>query len=375
MRLKVFFLTTLLAFNLTTHRVFAAPPPAESQLPSTSETIMTQNSPTNVHFNMDSIVDNANPNPNLEEGQFAVGRTGRWSAYVNRFKNHQVLLDHLIAGTGEFVGSAMFLFLALAPVNYINTHDIGAPSALMYNSLAFGMALAITARAFGQGHFNPALTLSQVVLNLITPLRAAILAIAQYTGALTGAAVVRLLTGSLAAQTRITGINVGQAAVLEGLATAAFLFSVLMVAAKSKRVTILAPIEIGISLFVAELVSIGYSGGGLNPSRSLATDIVGHDFAHYSWIYQVSGYAGGLLAAGVYKFFEQIQKLSKNTPTDADFGIGLAAIVKDTDANDHGSLVTQSGDSIRHRTSGHHSRHGSRTERMPFSPMGQKQPH
>lgn len=321
-------------------------------------------------------------NNEVTDGDFSVGRTGRWSAYVNKFKTHEDLLDHLISFLGEYTGTTLFIFLAFAPVNYINTHDIDAPSALLYNSLSFGMALAITARAFGQGHFNPALTLAQAVLNLITPLRAVILAIAQYTGALTGAAVVRLLTGSLATQTRITGINVGQAAVLEGLATAAFLFSVLMVAAKPKRVGILAPLEIAISLFITEMVSIGYSGGAENPCRALASDVVAHDYAHYSWIYQVSGYAGGLLAAGVYKFFEQIQELSSTTPADADFGIGLAAVVKDTDANDGGHLIGASDSrSVRSRRSHHtssqhqgHSRHGSRAERMPISPMGQNFP-
>lgn len=308
---------------------------------------------------------------------FAVGRTGPWSAYVNKFKSHQLLLDHLIAFAGEYVGTTMFIFLAFLPVNSINTHSPDASSALMYNSLCFGVALTITARAFGQGHFNPALTLSQLVLNIITPLRATILAIAQYTGALTGAAVVRLLTGTLATQTRITGINVGQAAVLEGLATAAFIFSILMVAAKPKSVSILAPQEIGLALFITELVSINYSGGSLNPARGLASDIVGRDFVHYSWIYQVAGYGGGMLAAGVYKFFEQIQELRKDAPADVDFGIGLAAIVKETDANDQGQLRhSHDGRSTTHRVSHpNHSRHGSRAERMPISPMGQHQPH
>jgi aquaporin related protein len=131
----------------------------------------------------------------------------------------------------------------------------------MYNSMAFGFALVITARLFGQGLFNNGLNLSFALLNIITPLRAIILLVAQYGGSMTGAALVRLLTGQLAATTRITGISIGRAVVLESLATTTFLFSVLMLVVKKKQGSPIAPIEVGLSLFIHELLTIGYSGG------------------------------------------------------------------------------------------------------------------
>lgn len=51
-----------------------------------------------------------------------------------------------------------------------------------------------------------------------------------------------------------------------------------------------------------ELTLIGdfYTGGSLNPARSLGPDVINRDFPSYHWIYWVGPLLGSLLASGFY---------------------------------------------------------------------------
>ena len=72
------------------------------------------------------------------------------------------ILGHLIAMTGEFVGTIMFLFFAFAGTQIANNlTPKTAPSLdqLVFISLSFGFSLAVTAWVFYRisgGLFNPA---------------------------------------------------------------------------------------------------------------------------------------------------------------------------------------------------------------------------
>ena len=74
--------------------------------------------------------------------------------------------NHLIAMTGEFVGTFMFLFFAFSATQVANNGPGGGASpqgpdisVLLYISLAFGFSLAVNAWTFFRisgGLFNPA---------------------------------------------------------------------------------------------------------------------------------------------------------------------------------------------------------------------------
>lgn len=53
----------------------------------------------------------------------------------------------------------------------------------------------------------------------------------------------------------------------------------------------------------SELTSVGdyYTGGSLNPARSLGPDVINRHFPDYHWIYWVGPLLGSLLASGFYK--------------------------------------------------------------------------
>ena len=47
----------------------------------------------------------------------------------------------------------------------------------------------------------------------------------------------------------------------------------------------IAPVSIGLALFLAELCGVFYTGGSVNPARSFGPDVVLGQFSHYHWIY------------------------------------------------------------------------------------------
>jgi len=72
-----------------------------------------------------------------------------------------------------------------------------------------------------------------------------------------------------------------------------------MVAIEKNAEPMLAPLAIGLALFVAEIGTVYYTGGSLNPARSLGPAVL-EGFDGYHWIYWVGPLVGGALAAGVY---------------------------------------------------------------------------
>ena len=82
------------------------------------------------------------------------------------------------------------------------------------------------------------------------------------------------------------------------------MFTILMLAAEKSKDTFIAPIGIGLALFVVELAGINYSGGSINPARSFGPCVAGTHFTGYHWIYWLGPVLGALMAAGFYHFIK-----------------------------------------------------------------------
>jgi aquaporin related protein len=59
------------------------------------------------------------------------------------------------------------------------------------------------------------------------------------------------------------------------------------------------PLTIGLALFVAELCGVFYTGGSLNPARSLGPAVVS-GFQGYHWIYWLGPVLGAGVASAVF---------------------------------------------------------------------------
>ena len=106
--------------------------------------------------------------------------------------------------------------------------------------------------------------------------------------------------------------------------TAQLVFTIFMLAAEKHKATFIAPIGIGLSLFIAELMGVYYTGGSLNPARSFGPSVVLGKFYHYHWIYWIGPILGSLLASGFYMFIKALEYETVNPEADDSGEVGHA---------------------------------------------------
>ncbi|GAA5897782.1 uncharacterized protein JCM6883_000817 [Sporobolomyces salmoneus] len=92
--------------------------------------------------------------------------------------------------------------------------------------------------------------------------------------------------------------------------------TVLMLVAHKNKSTFLAPIGIGLALFIGELVGVYYTGGSLNPARSFGPDVALATFEGYHWIYWLGPLLGATLAAGLCHFLKWMRFETVMGPED-----------------------------------------------------------
>ncbi|CAK7568238.1 MAG: Aquaporin-1 [Sporothrix epigloea] len=232
-----------------------------------------------------------------------------------------------VAGLAEFVGTFLFLFFALGGTTAVNNAGpqdgvlAADPSQLLYICMCFGFSLAVTVWMFFRvsgGLFNPVVTLSLVIVGAVGPLRGVVVFIAQLLGGMCAAAVLSaLLPGDLQASTTLRDdTSIARGLFIEMFATSLLVLSILLMAVEKHRATFTAPLCIGLSLFVAELMSIPYTGGGVNPARSFGPCVATRSFTGYQWIYWVGPILGSLLATGFYKIIKFLEYETCNPGQD-----------------------------------------------------------
>lgn len=259
--------------------------------------------------------------------------------YRAALKRRLELKNNLVAFVSEFVGTVLFLFFSFGIATEASNARASAQnngaesslsqnappdtSALLYSSLGFGFSLAVNAWAFYRvsgGLFNPAVTLALFLTGTLGWFQLIHLTIAQILGGIAAAALCDgLIPGPINARTALSsGISVAQGFWLEFFLTAQLIFAIFMLAAEKHRGTFLAPVGIGLALFIAELFGTNYTGGSLNPARSFGPDVVLGTFDSYHWIYWIAPYAAAVFTSGFYTFLKYFQYQSVNIGQDSD---------------------------------------------------------
>lgn len=106
--------------------------------------------------------------------------------------------------------------------------------------------------------------------------------------------------------------------------------------------TFIAPVGIGLALFIAELVGVYYTGGSLNPARSFGPCVVTGVFDKDHWIYWVGPGVGAILALLFYQFIKILEYEVANPGQDDD-GTDQDNNSKDDSEKREGSLDPELG--------------------------------
>jgi len=241
--------------------------------------------------------------------------------------------NEFIAFIGEFGGTFMFMFMAFAATQVANaaapaTADgsltqVPDSANLLFISLAFGFSLVVNVWAFFRisgGLFNPAVTLGLYLIGAIKPFRAVSVFLAQMVAGMCAAGIVSaLFPGPLNVNTNLGGgTTIAQGVFIEMFLTAELVFVIFMLAAEKHKATFLAPVGIGLALFVCEMTGVYFTGGSLNPARSFGPAVVTHNFPGYHWIYWLGPFMGSLLAFGFFRLMKFSEYETVNPGQDFD---------------------------------------------------------
>ena len=211
-------------------------------------------------------------------------------------------LRHFVA---EFVGTFALVFVGGASI--IGVAATGTEAALVTVALAHGVILAVLVSALMRisGHFNPAVTIGFMAARRIDAMMAGVYIAAQILAAIIAAYALKwTLPESIATATRLGGqavmldVTAGQAVWLEAIATFFLTFVIFGTAVdpKSPRIGGLA---IGLTL-TAGILAIGpFTGGSLNPARSLGPAVASGVFEGL-YVYFVGPILGSVSAALLY---------------------------------------------------------------------------
>ncbi len=212
----------------------------------------------------------------------------------------------------EFIGTFVLVFFACGTAVVV-----GCSSALgtgyLLTALAFGLVIVAMAYSIGNisgCHINPAVSIAMLVSGKITMKDFIGYVIAQFAGAIAGAAALMAIVGKdagLGTNSLYDG-SILKSLIIEVILTFVFVIAILGVTSKESNGAV-AGIVIGLTLTLVHILGIAFTGTSVNPARSLGPAIfIGGDALANVWVFIVAPLVGGVLAALVYKFLSSAKK-------------------------------------------------------------------
>jgi len=228
----------------------------------------------------------------------------------------------------EFLGTfALLLFGGGSAVFSLSPFLVDPLSRVVLVSLSFGLVLLGLAYAFGDvsgGHFNPAVTLSMALSRRMPARDVVPYLVAQVIGGIVGISVVAgIAHGASDAWTTAQsagfgsqcyasssaplgcGFSMASVFLIEVALTFVFVLVIQLVTRPEASAKNLAPVAIGMTLLVTNLVAIPVDGASINPVRSFAPALVTSLSSGPTWpigevwLFFVAPILGGLLASVV----------------------------------------------------------------------------
>src|SRR6185437_1079194 len=195
-------------------------------------------------------------------------------------------------------------------VEFIGTFFLVFVIGLSGNPIAIGCILMVMVYMGGHisgAHYNPAVTLAVLIRGKIKGGEAVGYMVVQILAACVAAIMYYLIYGHTFATAPAMHINILKALFIEGVFTFALASVVLNVAASKKTAgNSFYGLAIGFTVLAAALAGGSISGGAYNPAVGtgpiLIDTLMGHGSMKYLWIYLVGPFAGGAIAAFVFKF-------------------------------------------------------------------------
>ncbi len=202
------------------------------------------------------------------------------------------------------IGTVLSLYLAVG-----GQAQFGSDFAVI--GLTQGLVLFTLIQVLGGvsgAHLNPAVTTAAAILKRIDPIDAVVYVLAQLSGGVLGALLVKGLLndeGQAAnwGATQVTDLLGGnfQGAIVEAIGTFLLVLTVLAVALNTRAWRDWAPLSIGLTLSFLVMIFGPLTGAAFNPARWFGPALISTEFGGV-WPYIVGPLVGAVLAAMFYRF-------------------------------------------------------------------------
>lgn len=210
--------------------------------------------------------------------------------------------------TAEFIGTFVLVLFACGTAAVVGCSAANGTGYLL-TALAFGLVIVAMAYSIGNVsgcHINPAVSIAMLVSKKMSVKDFIGYLIAQFAGAIVGAAVLMAFVGKdsgLGANALYEG-NIGLSLLIEVILTFVFVIAILGVTSKKENSAV-SGIVIGLTLTLVHILGISFTGTSVNPARSFGPALfVGGDALANVWVFLLAPLVGGILAALVYKFLD-----------------------------------------------------------------------
>ncbi len=206
----------------------------------------------------------------------------------------------------EFIGTFVLVLFACGTAAVVGCSSENGTGYLL-TALAFGLVIVAMAYSIGNVsgcHINPAVSIAMLVSGKMTVKDFVGYVVAQFAGAIAGAAVLMAFVGKdsgLGANALYKG-DIVSSLIIEVILTFVFVIAILGVTDKAENSNI-AGLVIGLSLTLVHILGISFTGTSVNPARSFGPALfVGGAALSNVWVFIVAPLVGGVLAALCYKF-------------------------------------------------------------------------
>lgn len=234
----------------------------------------------------------------------------------------------LAAYIAELVGTFFLVFVIGTVVSlYVaagGQAQFGSDWAVI--GLVQGLVLFMLIQVLGGvsgAHLNPAVTAAAALLRRIDPVDAIVYVLAQLSGGVLGALLVKGLLEDEGRATNYGAAEVSpllgsefQGAIVEGIGTFLLVLAVLAVALNARAWRDWAPLSIGLTFAFSVMVFGPLTGGSFNPARWFGPGLVGNEFGGV-WPYIVGPLVGAVLAVAFYRFVILAGEVEEVEVTDA----------------------------------------------------------
>jgi len=219
----------------------------------------------------------------------------------------------LAAYIAELVGTFILVFIIGSVVSLYaaagGAAQFGSDFAVI--GLTQGLVLFSMIQVFGGvsgAHLNPAVTTAAVLLKRIDPIDAVVYVLAQLSGGVLGALLVKGLlldegrAGNYGAA-QVSDLLGGplQGAIVEGIGTFLIVLVVVAVAMNARAWREWAPLSIGLTFAFCVMVFGPLTGASFNPARWFGPALISGEYGDV-WPYVVGPLVGAVLAVALYRF-------------------------------------------------------------------------